>query len=816
MAEPTSHCGLDVLGGALFSDILKDGQRTFAATSHNLVGDLTCGFTAAGDLNGVSPKLGPLQNNGGPTTTVAPAFDSPAIDAADGGACPAIDQRGIARPQGAACDIGAFELVPNDAPTCVDYANSTFIATPLSDVVACSDPDAGDTFTVAQVSGPSNGVLTLNADGTFTYVPSSGFAGTDSVTFQATDSRGALSNVATATITIPDRSPNCPDYTGTVYLERTLDGSVGCTDPDAGDTLTVSLVSAVSHGILTLAADGTFIYTPAGGFLGTDTFAYQATDSFGALSAVGNAIITVSSRPPTCQNFSGSVLSGVTLSVGTETNVICTDPDGDTFTYSVVTGPAHGLAFISFRGTGFEYASSRTYIGSDSFTYTATDMHGIVSNIATATIQVVDTAPTCLNLTASVGAGGSLPLLQLLSRSCSDPDPFDSLTYSFVTNPAHGTLNIAGGLAYLANSSYLGPDSFTYQATDSRGVVSNVGTATIQVVNTGTGINVEVFPDPSVYLSFRNVGTAGTTTAVPSTTGPASPAGFQIPGGSLYWEISTTATYALQGIEVCISAPAGVANPRLLHYQGGAWVDVTTRLSGTFVCGSVASLSPFVVAIPVSTQSFSNLAYTGGTTAVFGPLAMSARLTNATTHAGLGARSVTFSVDGGAPIAATTSADGTATATTPLPLAPGSHMVDVGFAGDQSSLASSVHATVIVSSSSRGSVVAKSLKPITGGPINLKVHADSNRLKGHLHYDDGPRGSKPLEAKTMIAFGVAADGDSAWVAAVDKEGHSFLVHAVDTGHGKHGVDTLTLWIDGVLQTGDGALRAGDVRIDPDQ
>jgi hypothetical protein len=56
--------------------------------------------------------IGPLADNGGPTLTHALLDGSPAIDAADDAACPATDQRGVPRPQGAACDIGAYEYVP--------------------------------------------------------------------------------------------------------------------------------------------------------------------------------------------------------------------------------------------------------------------------------------------------------------------------------------------------------------------------------------------------------------------------------------------------------------------------------------------------------------------------------------------------------------------------------------------------------------------------------------------------------------------------------------------------------------------------------
>ena len=56
------------------------------------------------------PLLGPLQDNGGPTQTHALPAGSPAIDAAVLANCPATDQRGVSRPQGTACDIGAYEL----------------------------------------------------------------------------------------------------------------------------------------------------------------------------------------------------------------------------------------------------------------------------------------------------------------------------------------------------------------------------------------------------------------------------------------------------------------------------------------------------------------------------------------------------------------------------------------------------------------------------------------------------------------------------------------------------------------------------------
>jgi hypothetical protein len=71
---------------------------------NNIVEDGSCSASMSGD-----PKLAPLADNGGPTPTMALLSDSPAIDAGEDTSCPATDQRGVTRPQEAACDIGAFE-----------------------------------------------------------------------------------------------------------------------------------------------------------------------------------------------------------------------------------------------------------------------------------------------------------------------------------------------------------------------------------------------------------------------------------------------------------------------------------------------------------------------------------------------------------------------------------------------------------------------------------------------------------------------------------------------------------------------------------
>jgi hypothetical protein len=109
--------GLGNFGGTvnIAQSIVADNsiQNCSAITDqgYNLDSGNTCGFTGTGDLQNTNPLLASaLANNGGPTQTLALLDGSPAINKIPASACPSTDQRGIARPQGPACDMGAFEF----------------------------------------------------------------------------------------------------------------------------------------------------------------------------------------------------------------------------------------------------------------------------------------------------------------------------------------------------------------------------------------------------------------------------------------------------------------------------------------------------------------------------------------------------------------------------------------------------------------------------------------------------------------------------------------------------------------------------------
>jgi predicted outer membrane repeat protein len=116
-------------------------------------GNLSYPDTTCPGIN-ADPMLAPLADNGGPTLTMALPANSPAVDAAVTSACPATDQRGVSRPQGAGCDIGAYENGAPQAEVGGPYLGAVNTAIQF-DGGGSNDPD-GDPLAYAWDFGDGN------------------------------------------------------------------------------------------------------------------------------------------------------------------------------------------------------------------------------------------------------------------------------------------------------------------------------------------------------------------------------------------------------------------------------------------------------------------------------------------------------------------------------------------------------------------------------------------------------------------------------------------------------------------------------------
>ncbi|MBW3541493.1 MAG: tandem-95 repeat protein, partial [Planctomycetes bacterium] len=380
-----------------------------------------------------------------------------------------------------------------DAPTAVDDAYAVDEDATLNIAAAgvlANDGDAdGDPLSAALVSGPANGVLVLNADGSFDYTPDADFSGLDSFTYKANDGT-ADSNVATVTITVNplQDAPTAADDAYAVNEDATLNiaaAGVLTNDGDAdGDPLSAILVSGPANGMLVLNADGSFDYTPNADFNGVDSFTYKANDGT-ADSNVATVTITVNSLQdaPTAVDDAYAVNEDATLNIAAA-GVLANDgdADGDPLSAVLVSGPSSGMLVLNANGS-FMYTASADFSGVDSFSYKANDGTAD-SNVATVTITVnpVQDAPTAADDAYAVNEDATLNIAAagvLTNDGDVDGDPLSAV---LVGGPANGLLmlNSDGSFTYTPNADFNGLDSFTYKANDGT-ADSNVATVTITV-----------------------------------------------------------------------------------------------------------------------------------------------------------------------------------------------------------------------------------------------------------------------------------------------------------------------------------------------
>ena len=241
----------------------------------------------------------------------------------------------------------------NDAPQANGESYSTEEDQALiveANGVLANDVDVdGDPLTAVLDTPPQHGTLTLNPDGSFSYLPDANFNGTDSFTYLVSDgvAQSELGVVEIVVNPVNDAPVATADeYTVDSGSSLTIEAAgVLANDTDVdGDQLVASLATGPEHGVVELAEDGSFVYTPEAGFSGVDQFSYLTSD--GTATAEASVSITVLSTAvaPEVRNDSFTATAGQTLTVDPAAGVLANDSDanGDALNSELFRGPSMG------------------------------------------------------------------------------------------------------------------------------------------------------------------------------------------------------------------------------------------------------------------------------------------------------------------------------------------------------------------------------------------------------------------------------------------------------------------------------------------
>jgi VCBS repeat-containing protein len=349
-----------------------------------------------------------------------------------------------------------------------------------------SDAD-GDALTFSAATQPANGVVSVGANGAYTYTPASGFIGQDSFTYRVTDADGGVT-LATVTINVSTQPDQAPVVSNPVPTQTAIDGGTfnlnvanAFSDPE-GDTLTYS-VSGLPAGLTFNAQTGQISGTLLGNASsqapgGVYTLTLTASD--GTASVSQQVALVVSNPAPVTPGAAytlpeDSSISGV---------LVASDPDGDSFVFAIAQGPANGSLTLNANGS-FIYVPNPDFNGTDSFTYQVRDSDGGITNaVVTFTVTPVNDAPTATTPPpVTVVPGGPTVIDVLPNVSDADGNPL-----TVVGGAAdHGTVvvNPNGTITYTPAAGYTGSDTITYTVSD--GVGGSVTSTIALTVNAAAG-----------------------------------------------------------------------------------------------------------------------------------------------------------------------------------------------------------------------------------------------------------------------------------------------------------------------------------------
>jgi hypothetical protein len=346
------------------------------------------------------------------------------------------------------------------------------------------------------------------AERTVSLHPAAQQSGSASVTVTVTDGDGGRATSSfTLTVTAVDDAPVAANDSYALAEDTTLTsaapGVLGNDDDIEGSALTVLVATAPSHGALSLNTDGSFTYSPAPNWNGSDNFSYTAND--GALNsppAIVSLTVTAVNDPP--RNTAAPTVSGkhlLTVQAGTWDDATDQTP-GMPLRYAyqwrrAAAADGTGAADIP-EASGPTYAVRAADVGQYlCVRVTAADAGegtppSRSTSVATAWALVTNAAPAIVqgeSVTQTMDEDGIPSAWVAPAVSATDADD-DTLTWSILEGPYHGALTVNGSgeapttFTYAPAANWNGREAFTLQVSDAFGGVDSVAvTVTVSAVN---------------------------------------------------------------------------------------------------------------------------------------------------------------------------------------------------------------------------------------------------------------------------------------------------------------------------------------------
>ena len=375
-----------------------------------------------------------------------------------------------------------------------------------------NDPD-GDSIVIntTPLTTPTNGIVTINTDGTFEYTPTPDFFGMDEFVYEVCDvpavGTQTCDTVLVTVEVIPDKNENNTFATDDAAIgneDELVSGDLTANDNDPeGDMQTISTTPAEqpANGTLVIHPDGTFDYQPNPGFTGNDMFLYSICDN-GVPQACDTATVNI-----TILDINEAIavddISTTAVNTPATGNVLTNDidPEGNDLIISTfpIGTPVGGMVTINSDGT-YNFTPTTDYVGTATFQYQVCD-NGMPIACDTAEVVIVVIDNTDADNNSVIGTADNFiteenaPVTGNLVSNDNDPDGDDLIINTTpLTTPTNGTvaINPDGTFEYTPTPDYYGVDEFDYIVCDS---------GTPQACDT-VAVTVEVLPNRNENNTF--------------------------------------------------------------------------------------------------------------------------------------------------------------------------------------------------------------------------------------------------------------------------------------------------------------------------
>jgi RHS repeat-associated protein len=506
---------------------------------------------------------------------------------------------------------GQFDSMPATVRIAVDLVNHppTFVSTPVTAATegapytyqaVATDPDPGDTLTYALRSAPA-GMWIDAATGLIAWVPEQAQVGPNSVVVQSTDQGGLLAAQAfvVQVAPLPNHPPaisSTPVLTAEVLTPYTY--AIVATDPDPGDSVTLSLVAGPLGASLTGA---TLSWTPSAAELGPETFTIQATDQHGASVQQAFTVEVQSFFPPAIISTPPS-----TAIVGQPFNYTLTAlvPSLDDVVWNVTLAPPGGasIVVVNQNQARLRWTPSAALVGTQTIGVSVTALGGTGNATANQTFTVNVTTAGIIStppLTAIENQQYSY-VVRAVTRG-------QGATFTLLTAPPGMTIlnvpNLGGVIRWTPTFADLTAEPLVDVAVSDAGGI--YGTQAYEIAVTfapsaptivSTPITTALVDQPYVYHFIAN----DLSGALLSYALPTAPVGMGInPYGVLFWEPAGTQT-GPNPVTVKVTNPSGRFS--------------TQSFVVTVLGGAGQSTPPTIISTPVTAATAGQL-YTYGVVA---------------------------------------------------------------------------------------------------------------------------------------------------------------------------------------------------------